>query len=847
MAVTFVSATVGSESSAASTARTLSQPSGLAVNDWEILTLHTSALCTITMSAGWKRLTRRTAGAYTYEVWAKKVTALPNTDTMTPSVSVGIAWVLSAWRGCHGVDAIATAYSGNGQQGSTTVYYRDTESYAAGSVALRCLGTNQGAAPASIPSGTTQAGLAHYSGTPQRRAATYYASCDEGSVGEITQEFTGTTTPHQTTTLVLHPDTETNAAEAYFVQNNLKTGSGFQEATATQPAESQSTVGWNYGTVVADRYALMDSNAEVVRTKAVANEGWVATVLPATNPSNTLGDGIIIGPLNGTYKNRRIFIDITGAGNTTSSGTHRMRARLFKTTLTGGSPVQIGTGTVESPDMALSGPQLNGGLMFVDPGGEMTFNNEYLVVQLAWRVVAAGTNTGHDFNIRPGTSAIVLPPQVAPATTVNIVAYGDANGNDFVLPQITKLFNPRGDVEGVSFAKPEITRLLKGFGFAEPDGFGGAQITKLLNGMGFAEPSGFGQPSVTVHLKGLGDVEGAGFASSEITRLLSSLGDSNGEGFTYPAITKLLEALGADEGSGFGSPLVSVHFIPFGDSMGDAFTDLEIARLLSSVGDVDGDAFGIPSVTKFLEAVGEGEAEGVTLPEVTILLMGFSDNTGEGFALPKANLVVIISAFGNTEDDSYGGLQITRLIGAYGENDAEGFGITEVWKHIGAFADNTDESTASLEISRLIEGWDTNSGEGFANPTVEALLVLISAFGGVEDESYGGLEVSKFIPVISEDNADSFANLEIAKLISVLGDNLSEAEVLLLVAALSAKFRPNVATKLDTLPDGAVTLRGIPEGAVRVLPIPGGSVVLKRTPAGVVILKTIPQGGVRLG
>jgi hypothetical protein len=159
-------------------------------------------------------------------------------------------------------------------------------------------------------------------------------------------------------------------------------------------------------------YALYDAQREVDNAEANASEGWTATVLPNALPNTVRGDCIILGPITGSFSGDDIHVHMVGRGNSNGAGVHQLRARAYKADDDEATnAVQLGSGTSVSPELGQGGRE-TGMSIFIPTGGPFELDGQFILIQLAWRVVTIATGALNDWNWRSGASFIVLPPRV---------------------------------------------------------------------------------------------------------------------------------------------------------------------------------------------------------------------------------------------------------------------------------------------------------------------------------------------------------------------------------------------------------------------------------------------------
>lgn len=197
--------------------------------------------------------------------------------------------------------------------------------------------------------------------------------------------------------------------DTWFMTNTVL-DSVHQEMSETSPGANALTspvVGWNVGTEPIADCALMASATEVLRGV------FAATLLPDGTAPLTTGAGDCLrttGIYTRSYDSGDwVLTARVGAVTSSSSQAVRVRIRLWRSANADGSSAtqitsaaQVGTSTTA----LVAGTPQNSVVTF-NPGA-FSLSNEYLFVQIACEVVAAGTMTGADADFFIGTTATRL-------------------------------------------------------------------------------------------------------------------------------------------------------------------------------------------------------------------------------------------------------------------------------------------------------------------------------------------------------------------------------------------------------------------------------------------------------
>lgn len=183
----------------------------------------------------------------------------------------------------------------------------------------------------------------------------------------------------------------------------------------TAPGTATTGTGWTVAKIAADRYARMDSQTE----RASGSFGTVAQ--PDGAPDNTLGDSFRSPvTLNGDFAAANWdfqfpVIAVSSGGDQDGA----MRFRLWRSANADGSgATEITSATQQGATVTnlTTAAQQISSLLF-NPGA-FTLTNEYLFVQLAWRITGAGGANTRDVLLRIGTDARVITSdftEVAPS------------------------------------------------------------------------------------------------------------------------------------------------------------------------------------------------------------------------------------------------------------------------------------------------------------------------------------------------------------------------------------------------------------------------------------------------
>jgi hypothetical protein len=231
----------------------------------------------------------------------------------------------------------------------------------------------------------------------------------EGLCGD--SSITITSSAWSAFTVILHPDTEAETIDRKWLATPLvESGVNNHHSTSDDsPIDSAGGgTGFNYGnSTPVPRYALMDSNFIIPRASFV-------TTIPSSLPDAARGDCIVVGPLSKTLPAGKPWHFLWhGKGTAASAGAHSIRVRFFRSaSATGSSPTQIGSDVV-SDQVTWPAAQTNGDThlsAILTPASDVVFANEYLLIQIIWQTVTAGTATGHNTNMRTSTTSLTLPP-----------------------------------------------------------------------------------------------------------------------------------------------------------------------------------------------------------------------------------------------------------------------------------------------------------------------------------------------------------------------------------------------------------------------------------------------------
>ena len=186
---------------------------------------------------------------------------------------------------------------------------------------------------------------------------------------------------------ILSADDDTGAGsttgETWYPTASAASGVAHGALSATAPASSTSATGWTVGTTAADNYARMAFGVE----RAAATFG--ATVQPSSGPDNALGDCFRTpAAQTGDYEAGNWTFAFPVRADTLGSGQDgRVRVRLWRSANADGSgATEITAGAVELTnvtDIATGADSTSSGSVAL---GAVSLANEYVFVQLAWRV-----------------------------------------------------------------------------------------------------------------------------------------------------------------------------------------------------------------------------------------------------------------------------------------------------------------------------------------------------------------------------------------------------------------------------------------------------------------------------
>jgi hypothetical protein len=286
-----------------------------------------------------------------------------------------------------------------------------------------------------------------------------------GSVRLVSAVTAKVTTPDFT------PDSE---AKVFYFKDAVPTGAtnhrSLQDGGSVTAA--MTTTGWNAGTNTAPNYCIQNGGSEIGRT----NGQWTTTPEPQTaNPSATVGDcWRSENAITGTFANKCWGFNF-GMRSVTANytGRYTIRVRVYKSSNQNGtSATELTSATIESPatraGMVTNTTNVNP-LVF-DPGGTITFNNEYLFVQVALRITTTGTGTSTDMDFRVGSAefmAIYAPKLASDITvTASLNDAGDTAASTFAAKDsATAALNDAGDtLAATATAKDSVTAALNDAG-----------------------------------------------------------------------------------------------------------------------------------------------------------------------------------------------------------------------------------------------------------------------------------------------------------------------------------------------------------------------------------------------
>ena len=206
-------------------------------------------------------------------------------------------------------------------------------------------------------------------------------------------------------------------------------GSNFMalQVGGAAPSALTTATGWTLATVSLDNYSLFAYGTK--RASATFN----SVPLPGSNPDNSLGDCMRTDlPLSGQFSSANwdfgfpvIAVTIGGL----QSG--RMRVRLWRSrSPTASSPVwEITAGAQQAAEvtsLTTITEQLSN-LTTYNPG-VFNLSNEYLFVQLAWRITVAALLGGADSMVRVGSTSRIITSAFTTAEDLYKVGAGMTSG-----------------------------------------------------------------------------------------------------------------------------------------------------------------------------------------------------------------------------------------------------------------------------------------------------------------------------------------------------------------------------------------------------------------------------------
>lgn len=227
--------------------------------------------------------------------------------------------------------------------------------------------------------------------------------------------------------------------KTYYWSGLLASGSNHHAFVEVAPVTANFSTGWVVNGVPANEYSEMVAGAER------GAGSFTTTVKPVGVPNNALGDSFrteetLYGTFEaGTWDMDMYMISLTSAG----PGGGSLVMKIFKgTDPTGANATQMketfgftGFGNSLSPILCTSSPSV----------GDITLYNEYLFIQVAYRINTKGDNAGMDAHLRQTSLGRIITPEFYTMQNTSFAGLGDS---DLYEPPSAALFEATpGDVD----------------------------------------------------------------------------------------------------------------------------------------------------------------------------------------------------------------------------------------------------------------------------------------------------------------------------------------------------------------------------------------------------------------
>lgn len=210
----------------------------------------------------------------------------------------------------------------------------------------------------------------------------------------------------------------TDTKRVFWLTENLAPGGTLHRCMdeGEPPATATMGTGWTVGTTTPTKYQQMFATLEA------SAAGFGAGVLPDGSPDAATGDcfrsrGTMKGHFKpGTWKLDFPVIGVSGGGDQDGA----ISIRILKGSDDGGSgAIDVGGGVLTGStvtDLTTSAEQISA-VSATLQGFEM--DNEYLFIQVAWKITGAGGAAGRDVLLRVGANARILTSEWVPDTPIN--------------------------------------------------------------------------------------------------------------------------------------------------------------------------------------------------------------------------------------------------------------------------------------------------------------------------------------------------------------------------------------------------------------------------------------------
>jgi hypothetical protein len=207
----------------------------------------------------------------------------------------------------------------------------------------------------------------------------------------------------------------------YYFLNTAYAGTNHGGTSLTAPGNTNTTWGWNVGTLTASSACQMDFGVEVLRTTLTQ---WKSNIT-ASAPDNIIGNCWVIGPLHGRFSDELVKITMSVKATTNATGQDgRFVYRFWKSDNAQSTVSALITGSYISSSIVTNATTTPVALTSSFRLNQFDLHNEYLFIHTQWQITGPAPNNAADINFVLGSAAanITLPTYIShPTTNVNLI------------------------------------------------------------------------------------------------------------------------------------------------------------------------------------------------------------------------------------------------------------------------------------------------------------------------------------------------------------------------------------------------------------------------------------------